>query len=763
MYTQCPDCATAFRVTADILKQAGGKVRCGGCGNAFNALAYLSETKPAALPPTDESQPLPELTPDRDSDTREVPPPRAISAEQSAALLKTLDELAGTDIRLEDTGVEWRLLSDDEDEFGDDALQLPDDMETPVDAEFSGENATAVDEFLDDTPAQVDEFLPETPSRVEASEVFEDIEDRVEAPGVFDEIEVQVQQAEIFSGEGSPDELRFDDHTGLPDDGDAVASHDSTHAAEDFEAPEFEPEPEFIEPHEHTETQVDIVFGEPDEWGELLDEVEVSADVGEIDKPSLEVRGEIIEPEPDAGPDGEPKSLSLEDELDALDDELLDIDTQFDVQAEALGIAQSGVHASDDSGSFPDSTGELETELAKAQELSDRVLTELVKHGVDGESLESIDDLDSSFNEASLEFDDETDDDIDDEIALEAGDSASDIPAPVMLPETEEEQTINRMIDQDLLRLAIENDGGNASTMALQDDADTKEGPGQKGPAFDVPGFPSWDSGVETIIMEGEFVRTALEQEALEAEAAREQQPEENAFIAAAKKTFRGKFQQKDDDEAKPKRNYRMAAGLALLGVLLAGQLVHQSRAALATIPAVNNVIAPIYRIIGAPITPRWDVTSWKFEVTRETLSGGELIIDSAAEGVAVEGADIEDVGNEDTGGTSQNTAGADAARTQEILTIYSRLGNSGDHPLPYPLITVSLTDRYEETIGSTVLEPGDYLAGQADVSRLITPGNTFEAVIPIESPSGDATGYKLNVCYRHADDKLRCAVEDFK
>ena len=30
MYTQCPDCNTAFRVTADVLKQAAGKVRCGG-------------------------------------------------------------------------------------------------------------------------------------------------------------------------------------------------------------------------------------------------------------------------------------------------------------------------------------------------------------------------------------------------------------------------------------------------------------------------------------------------------------------------------------------------------------------------------------------------------------------------------------------------------------------------------------------------------------------------------------------------------------
>ena len=30
MYTQCPDCEIAFKVTAEVLKQAAGKVRCGG-------------------------------------------------------------------------------------------------------------------------------------------------------------------------------------------------------------------------------------------------------------------------------------------------------------------------------------------------------------------------------------------------------------------------------------------------------------------------------------------------------------------------------------------------------------------------------------------------------------------------------------------------------------------------------------------------------------------------------------------------------------
>lgn len=49
MYTQCPDCQTRFRVTADALRAARGTVRCGRCGSAFDALARLSDTIPPAV------------------------------------------------------------------------------------------------------------------------------------------------------------------------------------------------------------------------------------------------------------------------------------------------------------------------------------------------------------------------------------------------------------------------------------------------------------------------------------------------------------------------------------------------------------------------------------------------------------------------------------------------------------------------------------------------------------------------------------------
>ena len=49
MYTQCPECLARFRLSAGDLSAAGGTVRCGRCGSAFNALEQLSDTVPPSL------------------------------------------------------------------------------------------------------------------------------------------------------------------------------------------------------------------------------------------------------------------------------------------------------------------------------------------------------------------------------------------------------------------------------------------------------------------------------------------------------------------------------------------------------------------------------------------------------------------------------------------------------------------------------------------------------------------------------------------
>ena len=55
MFTVCPKCALTLVVTAADLRVAQGYVRCGRCLNVFNALARLSEERPAAAPEAPET------------------------------------------------------------------------------------------------------------------------------------------------------------------------------------------------------------------------------------------------------------------------------------------------------------------------------------------------------------------------------------------------------------------------------------------------------------------------------------------------------------------------------------------------------------------------------------------------------------------------------------------------------------------------------------------------------------------------------------
>jgi predicted Zn finger-like uncharacterized protein len=47
LFTQCSKCETVFKLSAEVLRAASGQVRCGKCGEVFNALARLAEDSTA--------------------------------------------------------------------------------------------------------------------------------------------------------------------------------------------------------------------------------------------------------------------------------------------------------------------------------------------------------------------------------------------------------------------------------------------------------------------------------------------------------------------------------------------------------------------------------------------------------------------------------------------------------------------------------------------------------------------------------------------
>ena len=669
MYTQCPECGTAFRVTAEVLRQAAGKVRCGACRNSFNAIDYLSEQKPLLpVPQLPEDAPaVPEPEPPQ-LETDE--PSEAISTEPSAALLKALNELAGPDIRIEDTGIEWRVLD------------VRDDDDTPQKAD---DDTGSMHWFIDESPTPVDEQLSAEPGDIDAPEIFEPAKDTA-------------------GGE----EMRFDDDTPLPEDFDF-----DSEPAEPGSAPAIEVHEG---PTELDTGQVDLALGEPEDWEDLLGEVDEPQEYG------AEYGEAVAESEATVNAGGGEN-----------DEPLPDVDTQFAHQAEAMGIDLSGLHAqADERAEAADEEPTIDDES-----ISEAFKAEAKARDTDAGN-EGADEDEGFHEDDVLEDDDvELDDDLieprdrelvaksaeEETLVMEPGLEDDDMPEPVVPPMTEEEQTINMMIDQDLLAFAVEDEDGFASTIIQKQHSEADDAPEAVDEEESAPEGPDLDSEeqvppVETIIMEGEFVRDAFEEGRLEEQ--RRKPAEADAEESPAADI--GETEKSATPAAREPVNYRIVAGMVVLALLLGAQYLHQSRDSLAVYPAFSDSVGSIYRMLGKPVTPAWDITGWRFEATK--------------------------------GSTDES---------DEVLTIYSRIGNNSVDALPYPLINVSLTNRYEDIIGSKVLEPGDYLAESLDTREVVAPGDTFSAVISIDAPDANATGFKLNVCYRQPGGRLRCAIDDFK
>lgn len=739
MYTQCPECLTAFRVTAGLLQQASGRVRCGSCGHAFSAVEHLSED----LPPAD--------------DAADNAP--AGSDETQDALLDTFTDLSGfDDIRIEDTGVEWRVV-DEED------TDAPSGGDEPGDVESGSLRWFLANEDEEEPPGPaVPEVRDEVPADARLAAEGDDTGIHVEESGLSEMTEAP--PADSLSNPAAHDpqetldlprtdaaEPRYDDNTPLPDDFDAGT------------ADETEPEPprrratDHIEPRppEFDERQADLVLGAPEDWRELLEEFGAAGNARAM-------------PAPPAGSPDEPDEPYSESSADIPSD----IDTQFDLKALEMGIdvsgsrpALAGDETEDETVDPGFSTGEGEhgvsaADLELAADTGGHPAAADLQLESDADTDTDIDiddepgtvDIAPATRSQAVEFEAHADDEAAPDIDLDRGEERADdepdfgfseafdtaatrqeeearearereaaldaeldaayapeeLPTPSspedgepdaeVPPQTEEELTINLQIEQDLMRLAAEE--GFTATV-----------PGERRVPEDSP-------LVETIILEGDFVRSALDKEldeVIETVGGVDDDPRLllDTYIKSTE-PIRGGRRRSDPP------SYAVIAGVVALAVLLTAQVVHAYRETLATYGSFNRTVGSVYRLFGAPLVPAWDVRGWRFEAT--------------------------------SGSTDQ---------ADDVLTIRSRISNRSGGDLPYPLLHVALTDRFEEVIGSRILEPADYLAEDDDTASLVSAGEEFSATITVQSLSADATGFKLNLCYREGPTRLRCATGDFR
>ncbi len=89
-------------------------------------------------------------------------------------------------------------------------------------------------------------------------------------------------------------------------------------------------------------------------------------------------------------------------------------------------------------------------------------------------------------------------------------------------------------------------------------------------------------------------------------------------------------------------------------------------------------------------------------------------------------------------------------------LRVRASIMNTAAELQPYPLLRVSLVNRFGTRVGSREFEPAEYL-GHA-VGRMLGPGERAEATLDILDPGKDAEGFEIDVCLRSADKKITCA-----
>jgi predicted Zn finger-like uncharacterized protein len=89
-------------------------------------------------------------------------------------------------------------------------------------------------------------------------------------------------------------------------------------------------------------------------------------------------------------------------------------------------------------------------------------------------------------------------------------------------------------------------------------------------------------------------------------------------------------------------------------------------------------------------------------------------------------------------------------------LRLRASILNTAAQLQPYPLLRVTLADRFGKSIGTRDFEPTEYMG--KPTARMLTPGERVDATLQILDPGKNAEGFEIDVCLRGVDKKISCA-----
>lgn len=164
----------------------------------------------------------------------------------------------------------------------------------------------------------------------------------------------------------------------------------------------------------------------------------------------------------------------------------------------------------------------------------------------------------------------------------------------------------------------------------------------------------------------------------------------------------------------------RLAWGCAaaVLGLLLLGQILHENRAGLAAHGPLRGPLGGLYAALGIKVQPPLNLSA--YQLRQWGVTG------------------------------DPNAAGT--------LRVRASILNTSAQLQPYPLLRVTLANRFGTRVGTRDFEPAEYL-GRPTV-RLMTPGERADATLDIHDPGQDAEGFEIDVCLRGPDQAISCAAD---
>jgi predicted Zn finger-like uncharacterized protein len=158
-----------------------------------------------------------------------------------------------------------------------------------------------------------------------------------------------------------------------------------------------------------------------------------------------------------------------------------------------------------------------------------------------------------------------------------------------------------------------------------------------------------------------------------------------------------------------------LAAAIAA-GLLLIGQVVHQNREWLAAHAPLGGSLRALYSRMGTPVAPPANLSA--YQLRQWGVTG-----DPAGDGT---------------------------------LRVRASILNTAAQLEPYPLLRVTLANRFGGSIGTRDFEPSEYLG--KPTAKLLAPGERADATLDILDPGKSAEGFEIDVCLRGADRRVACA-----